>query len=148
MARLFTSKIVRSYIAGFIDGEGSIGIHKRTRNGKISFVWYLSVVNTDKEVIQYIRDVIGFGVVRTTNLTNARLGFKPCYGLYYSHTQAKKILKAIYPYLRVKKKQAGIIIFLPKRYPGFQPKNNKEVYTKQEQAYLKLKKIHGRREQI
>ena len=145
MARIWSSKLVRSYIAGFIDGEGSIGMHKRIRNGKASFVLHLSVVNTNKKVMEYIRDVIGFGTIRITNKNTNHFGYKPCYGLAYSHTQAKKIIKALYPYLIVKKKQAGIVIFLPKRYPGFQPQNDKEVYAKQEQAYLKLKEIHGYR---
>lgn len=144
MARLWSSKIVRSYIAGFIDGEGTISMHKRRKNGRLQFVWYLSIVNTDKEVLEYIKEAIGFGTIRIKNMTNGHLGSKPCYGLYYSHNQAKKILQALYPYLKVKRRQAGLIIFLPKRYPGFQPAKSNEILEKQEQIYNKLKEIHGR----
>src|SRR5437879_3403496 len=52
------------YIAGFLDGEGSISVIKRRRN-LTSGTYFLTVriANTNKEVLDYIRETFEVGNV-------------------------------------------------------------------------------------
>lgn len=46
-----------AYVAGFVDGEGSLAISK---NGSVS----LSIVNTSRKALQYVLDTLGVGVIQ------------------------------------------------------------------------------------
>jgi len=99
-----------SYLAGFIDGEGSIFITK-INNKKSGNVWYRTTVacaNSDRRPIDMLRE-----------WTNAKAFFyrpgkkatyKPSWQWLATGNTALKFLKDIEPYLIVKKKQAQVAI--------------------------------------
>ncbi len=110
-------KLSPQYIAGFIDGEGYLGIIKKT--SKVSTLGYyftpalkITQVTRNDEVLKNIKEFFGCG-----NLTlNKRNALKSDNGVnktsleFRSEKRVTPILKIIYPYLVVKKKQAKVLL--------------------------------------
>lgn len=120
-----------SYIAGFIDGEGCISSiftkYKGTKYARI----IIRVGNTDRSVLDFIRNffqpyVGGVAKVCECNIkTSGRK--KRARKRYFLYTQTDKkaylIIKKLYPYLKIKKKQAELCInFFEdlKRFKGYE----------------------------
>lgn len=106
--------ITKQYIAGFIDGEGYLGIIKKTSKVCTLGYYYTPVIkiaqiSRNDEVLIAIQKFIGHGNLepRKSNLKNAAdstsLEFR---GMKRVTPIAKKLL----PYLIVKKKQAQILL--------------------------------------
>jgi hypothetical protein len=145
MARLwYEDKMFLSYFAGFMDGEGTISLSRRSRGLWTSYICYVSVANSDYGVLEYIHSRIGFGTFRNKPTNNNRFGHKPMYGLYWSQKSARAIAGALLPYLVVKQKQAKIILSLDVKWGHNTPEEITEKRIKNETAYVQLKSIHGR----
>jgi len=96
-----------AYLAGLIDGEGSIAL---ANGGKARYWWAakLSISNTRLHVLYWIKDVLQVGYVHLSKQINpkARLG-----GFWAVHgRQADAVLKRCLPYLRIKREHAEIVI--------------------------------------
>ena len=139
MARI-SSKHFLNYLAGFVDGEGTVGVNRRSRSkGRwYSYDPYLTITNSSIEVLEMIKATIGFGSIRGRKKSNGTYTKRPVYSYWLSNHKARTVLKSIYPYLVVKKSQAKLVINLPKRGDTYN-------YKKQEEIYNKLKILHGRR---
>lgn len=48
-----------AYIAGIVDGEGCIRLHKRTKRKYVSYVPELTISNTSKALIEYLAETMG-----------------------------------------------------------------------------------------
>ena len=98
------------YIAGVIDGEGSISIIKASTKYNFSYQLRLIVTNTDYRMMKWLKDTIGYGSI----YERKRGQFKPHWSNVYTYaitaTKAKNLLVLIYPYLVIKKEQADIAI--------------------------------------
>lgn len=150
MARLWSKdKLFLSYLAGFIDGEGTVGVSRRNRYGlTYSKQWYcydpyVSISNTDLPILDYIQGRLGFGSVRGKFQNGNHYGNKPKYSFWTSNRNARILLTSLEPYLRVKKEQAQLVIAMPKRGGSLAPIVDKERRAKQEATYWKLRKIHA-----
>ena len=145
MARLWSKQFL-SYLAGFVDGEGTIGVYKRKKsihhNG-ISFNPYLAISNSNLQVLEYIAEQIGFGSVRNKKTISGHFGKKPVYSYWISNANSRKVIRAIHPYLIVKKEQAKLILEMPKRGGTYNPESEKLRREEQEKVYLKIKEIQG-----
>lgn len=114
-----------SYLAGFMDGEGSFSIVKtfsvqRKRDGsKQKYVTYkcmVSVCNTNKEVMDWIALTFG-GKVLTGSNKNRNPKYKTRYAWFRtSHEDIEKFTLGVLPYLIVKRKQALIALEFCKTY--------------------------------
>ena len=114
-----------SYLAGFMDGEGSFSIVKtfsvqRKRDGsKQKYVTYkcmVSVCNTHKGVMDWIAETFG-GKVLTGNNENRNPKYKTRYAWFRtSHEDIEKFTLGILPYLIVKRKQALVALEFCKTY--------------------------------
>ncbi len=96
------------YIAGFFDGEGSIGIYKSRRLPRtVNQTMYLSLAisNTDLNVLEFIRNSCGGCVIKAKFKTNMQVWHWHAYSREGAH-----ILQTIFPYLRVKRAQALIAL--------------------------------------
>lgn len=62
LRELELSETEKAWLAGFIDGEGWIGIESRGNSYGVRF----SVANTDKETMEYVKDLIPFGYLYRT----------------------------------------------------------------------------------
>jgi hypothetical protein len=99
-----------AYIAGIVDGEGTIIISKTTkkRYGLIAptYVAWLRVGNTNERLIRFL-DGTFKGSVITRRLPNPR--HKRCYVWQLTGVRARDVLRLIRPYLVLKGQQADLV---------------------------------------
>jgi len=108
-----------AYIAGFLDGEGCIGVYTRSKNhmgtrqitGAVSYRPRISVTNTNKEVLLWMQSKLG-GVVRDRG--QIRIGWKPIYHWNLQNVQMIFVIcENCIPYMHVKAEQARIVLQFP-----------------------------------
>jgi hypothetical protein len=113
------------WLAGFVDGEGSIGISRRDIGKKYpNYKVFFCITNTNKEILEKIKEFAGnIGYIQQhikkknplLESNKSRFGKKETYDFSLSKKQAKEFLKLIYPYLQVKKRQAELVINFPEQ---------------------------------
>ena len=106
---------ILAYTAGLIDGEGCICISMNkpsNKNGLTLDNHFLRVriAITDKEVVEWLKNTFGGFTSNNSNCPSKRKHWKVLWVWCISSIQAKDFLKMIYPYLRIKKKQAELAI--------------------------------------
>ena len=87
------------YLAGFIDGEGCIGVNNAPR---------LHITNTDSDIIHWLKETFG-GYLWMENghhIPNA----KPGYIWEVSSRKLLSTLKEVAPYLKVKQRQSRLVL--------------------------------------
>lgn len=89
-----------SYLAGIIDGEGTVTIHT-------SGTPYLTVTNTNKKLIDWIKNNFGGRTTMVKPQPNQKLIIVKWY-MYGK--EAIEILKYVFPWLIVKRENALILI--------------------------------------
>jgi len=97
------SKLDLAYIAGFLDGDGSLMLQiKKRHDGKTRTRFMVTICfyqdNRHEEPLLWIKEVLGIGYVsrRNDGMTELRIN---------GYAQVRQILKELLPYLRFKKKQ-------------------------------------------
>jgi hypothetical protein len=104
---------VLAYMAGLVDGEGTICIfpyYGRQAKYPLGYRRYkpvLAVTNTNRLMIEWIVEHFG-GIVR--RVRRYRREHKQVYRWECAHTQAVEALVAIRPFLLVKREQADLFI--------------------------------------
>ena len=103
-------RITKEYLAGFVDGEGSITLYKRkdirTKKG-FTINAKFSIGNTNQDFMKELNSCGGQPFIRKYNGENC----KPLYELNIQDLKGIRVfLKAIQPYLIIKKKQAELMI--------------------------------------
>tara|TARA_R100000700_G_C3048841_1_gene69185 strand:- start:39 stop:446 length:408 start_codon:yes stop_codon:yes gene_type:complete len=94
-----------AYIAGLIDGEGSIQykqyMRKRKHNPKAYPTWSIriEIAMTDQSVLIWLKEVLGVG---TVNPRKVKPGKKKQWRWRCSHRQAYFVAKLIWPYMHIK----------------------------------------------
>ena len=111
--------IEKAYLAGIIDGEGTITLTRKHKNQTPSP--QISVSNTNLELLEYVQRVTGCGHIR------AKSRSKPHHRQswhWQTHTVSHnlRILEEIRPFLLVKKQQADLIL---KHYKEVTPRNGR-----------------------
>lgn len=101
------------WLAGFIDGDGSIDI-KKQKKGEDYYVYdvLLNACNTHYETLEYISKNIGKGKIQKMKVRSRK--HKPVYDWRISGEEARTIIEKIYPYLVTKRKAAELAILLKK----------------------------------
>ena len=99
----------KAYLAGFVDGEGSVVITTVSApiNGRKRHLLSLSIVNTDLVVLKVLGDEWPGGALYTRERRKIR-GWKPCGCLRWTTASAVRVLREISPYLRIKAPQAEV----------------------------------------
>lgn len=98
------------YLAGFIDGEGCIGI-TRTKNGLVGgnyrYFPYLGINHTNYEILCRIKMMypIGRKIAKVKRDTG-----KPIYSLRIDGNELVNVLEDLIPHLIEKKKQAELVL--------------------------------------
>lgn len=99
-----------AYVAGIVDGEGSISLINVGHNPKRTMTVVVQVANTNEWLVQWLRFSFG-GWVTTAKRTEVQAQkWKPCYQWRVTALLAFDFLKLITPYLRLKKPQAEIAL--------------------------------------
>lgn len=98
------SKISQAYIAGFLDGDGSLMMQiKKRRDGKQKYRFMLTICfyqdSRHEQPLHWIREELGIGYIskRNDNISELRIN---------GYQQVRGILKNLLPYVRFKKNQA------------------------------------------
>ncbi len=94
------------YLAGFMDGEGSICIatHRKARNP--GYYLRVQISNTDRGVLESIQKSFGGGIY-TTKKGN---GWRSEHQLVWCSRKGAALLKELFPYLILKRERAGLAI--------------------------------------
>ncbi len=128
-----------SYLAGIIDGEGHIEIHCDNRIP--SFYLRIIVVSTSEELMFWLKEKFGGHYYpRTWN----ELTRKQCYAWQVSTKQSEEMLKKIFPFLIIKKRQAKLALEFRKTV-GKQGKKLSEKVCRERTRIAKEMKLLNRR---
>lgn len=104
----------RAYLAGLLDGEGTITISVRKNKadplkGGSPITPLITITNTNKELIDHLHAILNGSTIKT----HGRLGIgdKDVWVLQIARIlDVKALLEQIAPYLFVKKRQAGLLL--------------------------------------
>lgn len=103
------SEVDKGYIAGVLDGEGSIGLQKvKGRKGQQEFRPRIYIANTNLAIIKRCAKILGLGNEAIHNRFKGR--WKPIYALNLSKlNDTYRLLQNILPYLE-KRRQAELLM--------------------------------------
>ena len=105
----------KAYIAGFLDGDGSIMAQLVSRKDyKLGYQIRVSVVfyqkSTRQEFLLWLKEQLGYGYVR---LRNDGMSEYTIVGL----REVQYVLTLLYPFLRLKKTLAAAVMLLIEKHP-------------------------------
>jgi hypothetical protein len=97
------------WLAGFLDGEGSIGIMKRGEGDTGDYQPRVSITSTNRQLLEEIKEWVGGGCLNWTrrNPTDHR---KDVFTLAVSNRIALNLIQKIRPYMRLKTEQADVFL--------------------------------------
>lgn len=129
------TEVEKAYIAGIIDGEGSIILQKFHKNQFPSPC--VSIASTSMELLTWIRNIVGKGKIISKKNYNPEK-HKDCYSYILKYNNSISFIEEIYPYLIIKGKikRANLILT---RYKEVTPRNGRyssEMLKSKEQLYL------------
>ena len=137
-----------AYIAGFVDGEGTISIlryYKSNYKEKRRMDWraFVGINNTNKEVLEWIMLTVGAG---NLSKSNRREGYKTCWKYSLSGSNSIIFSQALLPYLKVKRTNALILIELGKTLANsYMPRKTPEyIKEKREELTNQIQSINRR----
>ena len=143
------SQILLAYLAGIIDGEGYIGIKKYSGKNCVSPTFHERIIVCMSE--KYILDIFkkNFGgsihirIFKNKIIKTNKIG----YAWEASDKKAANIVKIFLPFLRVKNKQAKIVLKLRKSKEIYKRSSHKKMAKNillfREKLYNNIKKIHS-----
>lgn len=98
-----------AYIAGMVDGEGSLGIYKKEPPGRnVSYAVAFNITNTNMEVLRWIKDKLGAGKIDPR--PGRKKQHKPVHQLIFETEEITPILLRIKNHLIVKIEQAELVL--------------------------------------
>jgi O-phosphoseryl-tRNA(Cys) synthetase len=128
-----------AYIAGLIDGEGTVTLSHRHRSENRHLV--ISISNTDRPLLEYVMSSVGAGKI--TGKKTYQPHHTPSYTYTISNRQGLALLKQILPYLKTyKAKRSNLIL---RDYIRLTPRNGrytpeiKRARTDFENKVMKIK---------
>lgn len=130
-----------AYIAGILDGEGTLcmGKYPNKWNKSLGYRGYLAIANTYVPVLEYIKSFIGGKIIEQGK-------GKGCYSLSLSTNEIRRWLPELSTYLIVKKKQAEVLLaFLDKQASNASAPVSEELLSFYESSYQKLKRLKKER---
>jgi len=108
-----------AYIAGLIDGEGTISLSRKHRNENRQLV--VSISNTECKLLEYVHDAVGAG--RITHKRTYRTHHAPSMTYTITNRQALGLLEQIAPYLKSYKADRARLVL--DQYLKLTPRNGK-----------------------
>lgn len=120
------SEVDAAYVAGIVDGEGTITLTKTHRGENRRPV--VSISSTELPLLSYVRSVVGAG--RITGKMRTREHHSPSFAYCVTSRQALHLLEQIAPFLRTYKcKRASLLL---QEYVRLTPRNGR--YTAEQLA--------------
>lgn len=133
-----------AYMAGFFDGEGSITIHHNYRpspRGKSpNHTLQVSIGNTDPRVVTWIAANFGGSLVVRREVRENHRGVLQWIA---RSNDAANVLRALLPFLRMKKEQAQIAIAFQGEKAGYRKKRlSPEEIEGRERQMLSIRELN------
>ena len=101
------------YLAGFVDGEGYLGLARiRRRHRSPEYCLRLSIYNTNRMILEEIKRTMG-GTM--SEVGKRRAGWKPSYALIWTNAAAARVIQKIKPFLLVKSEQSEALLAFDQR---------------------------------
>lgn len=111
----------KAYLAGIIDGEGSISLIRINKNKLPAPM--ISIASADKELLDWVVQTTGTGkIIKKKNYKPDT--HKESYSLNITYWRAIEILKEITPYLVIERKKKRALLIIQK-YPSLTPRNGR-----------------------
>ena len=134
----------KAYVAGFFDGEGTIGVRTRKRpynTTNPNHQMFISCSNTNEEVIRYLHKLFNGSFFICYDARGKR---RTCYRWGLTSRKVKQFLESIYPYLVVKKEEAAVAIALANTFEHEGYVIPAEVIEKRNLYASELTRLKGR----
>ena len=133
------------WLAGVVDGEGTIGIYKQKRPGNKLEVRYfanLEVVGTHRGFVEKVANMIQTPLcVKDQQRRNPHC--KKAYGARIQRRLVPRVAETILPYLVIKKEQAELVLeFSHLMYQA--PVHTASLFPKFEEMYQRMKVLNKR----
>lgn len=109
----------RAYLAGLIDGEGTITLARKYKGAHRHLL--VSISNTERSVLEWVQKVIGAGRITTKRIYKP--GHTPSYTYAISNIQALALLQQLAPYLQSYKRRRAELVLM--KYQALTPRNGK-----------------------
>ena len=149
------SETTAAYMAGILDGEGSLSIGNYSgnrKNGDKHFQVNIAICSTDEVLITWIVDTFGGYKGKYTPKQMSRNGRKQVFRWQCSSDRLTHICEICLPYLIIKKRQAEILLEMRKTYhdaqniKGMRGVQNlpKEILDLRQSLFLELRALHNR----
>jgi hypothetical protein len=113
------SAVDAAYIAGLIDGEGSVSLSRRHANERRQLV--VSIANTEAALLRFVLDRVGAGKITSKRI--AAIHHTPSSVYAVTNRQALSLLEQLYPYLRSHKRERARLVL--EKYIPATPRNGK-----------------------
>lgn len=99
----------KSYLAGIIDGEGSISLCRSGARDSEAYIYpLLRVANTKKVLIDWITRRLNFG--HRLYVSKLNIGCNDCYHWGVASSEAFTVIELVRPYLVIKAMQADVVL--------------------------------------
>ena len=107
-SKKIAKEIERAYIAGFLDGDGSLMLQLKKRSDSKRAIRFMATICFYQDIrhektLYWIKEVLGIGYIskRNDGITELRIN---------GYRQIRDILKSLIPYIRFKKLQASALL--------------------------------------
>jgi hypothetical protein len=101
-----------AYVAGLLDGEGSlcIGMSRAKSAGRAPSYWLqVGITNTDRALMDWLLATFG-GHISDNSHAPTKRQYSPCWAWRIMGTQAVPFLEALKPYVRIKARQLQLAL--------------------------------------
>ena len=132
------SELELAWLAGFLDGEGHIGIRKRSLlSGSPRYSIILDVSHTKREAIEFLQNSMG----GSTQKRQGKKEWKTTYKWRVRGKKAQQILEKLSPFLKLKQEQAKLALELADGFKPFQHYHTvpRAELNRREQIYQRLR---------
>ena len=129
------------YLAGIVDGEGSVQIEIQSMNAVRKMHYYsirLLVINTSKELMDWLYSNFGGKITARKLIPNKR----QCYKWNICSYNAANILKECLPYMIIKKRNAEVLIEFMQTKPEGTWNVTEEIQSHRKILYDRLKLLN------
>lgn len=128
-----------AYIAGIIDGEGTVTLTREHANENRRLV--ISISSTEMALLRFVKDTIDAGRITTKRTYSDR--HTPSFTYRITSRQALELLRQVHPFLRGYKRERAALVLA--HYLDLTPRNGRytpeqrEARTRFEQVVLEVK---------
>lgn len=132
-----------AYLAGIIDGEGTVYIQKVDRKTFFDYFPRIQIISTNKDLIVWIKDIFG-GIVTSRDRSNENRNWRLQHTWYTSRKIMDILLPFILPYLIIKKNQVEVMIEFRKTF--LEKKSHRisdEILTFREECMFKIRHFNN-----